>query len=430
MNIRFFNTRLLTLKKDLAITEGELWVRGNTIVFAGTPKEAGTFAENSPHLAKDWDREVNGNGNLLMPGFKNAHTHSGMTFLRSVADDLPLHEWLNQIIFPRERKISEEDIYYFSKLAILEYLTSGITAIGDMYLAPDAMAAAAKEYGFRTILIGAVNNFTHSVRQAEEWYIKYRHEDLISYQLGFHAEYTTDKEILEGMAELSGRYKASVSFHIAETHREVLECREKKGCGPLVYLDNLGLLNYGGCAYHGIYLDEEDMDILKNRKLSVVTNPGSNTKLASGIADISCLLEKGINVAIGTDGPASNNCLDMFREMFLVSGLAKLKSMDASSIDANDVLRMATLGGAEALRLKDCDILSAGKKADLIMIDLQQPNMQPLHNIAKNIVYSGSKVNIKMTMVNGEILYENGDFFVGEDISALYDKINTLIKKC
>ena len=159
----------------------------------------------------------------------------------------------------------------------------------------------------------------------------------------------------------------------------------------------------------------------------MVTNPGSNTKLASGIAPIKRMQEKGINIAIGTDGPASNNCLDMFREMFLTTGLAKLREKDASVVDAVSVLQMATVGGAKAMNLKDCDILAPGKYADLIMIDLHQPNMQPLNNIEKNLVYSGSKQNVKMTMVNGKILYEDGNFYIGADPEEIYAKANEII---
>ena len=163
--------------------------------------------------------------------------------------------------------------------------------------------------------------------------------------------------------------------------------------------------------------------------MSVVTNPGSNTKLASGIAPIQKFMDAGINIAIGTDGPSSNNCLDMFREMFLVTGLAKLKGKDASAVDAIEVLKMATVGGAKAMGLNDCDVLAEGKLADMIMIDLHQPNMQPLNNIAKNIVYSGSKQNIKMTMIHGKIVYENGTYNIGVEPEEVYEQANRIIER-
>ncbi len=176
-------------------------------------------------------------------------------------------------------------------------------------------------------------------------------------------------------------------------------------------------------------MTDEDIAVFKKRGLSVVTNPGSNTKLASGIAPIQKFLDAGINVAIGTDGPSSNNCLDMFREMFLVTGLAKLISQDASAVDAMEVLKMATVGGAKAMGLTDCDVLAPGKEADLIMLDLHQPNMQPLNNIAKNIVYSGSKQNVKLTMIHGRILYEDGSYRIGQDPEEIYAKANEIIQR-
>ena len=172
---------------------------------------------------------------------------------------------------------------------------------------------------------------------------------------------------------------------------------------------------------------------MKKHHMSVVTNPGSNTKLASGICPVKRLLDEGINLAIGTDGPASNNCLDMFREMFLVTGLAKLRERDASCMPADEVLYMATAGGAYAMGLPDCDCLAAGKKADLVMIDLRQPNMQPENNLVKNLVYSGSKQNVKLTMVNGKVLYEDGIFLIGFDSAEIYTKANEIIgrmKEC
>lgn len=174
-------------------------------------------------------------------------------------------------------------------------------------------------------------------------------------------------------------------------------------------------------------MTDQDLDLLKEKGIYVVTNPASNMKLASGIARIEDMVERGIPVAIGTDGPASNNCLDMFREMFLVTGLAKIKAMDASALDGDKVLRMATVNGAHAMGLTDADVLAEGKFADLIMIDLHQPNMQPLNNITKNIVYSGSKQNVKMTMINGKILYEDGQFFVGVPAEEIYAKANEII---
>ena len=186
---------------------------------------------------------------------------------------------------------------------------------------------------------------------------------------------------------------------------------------------------HGGGGFHCIHMTEEDLEIFKERGLYVVTNPASNMKLASGIPPLTKMLQMGISVAIGTDGPASNNCLDMFREMFLVTGLAKLKEKDAAVVDAKEVLYMAAVQGARAIGLADCDSLAPGKQADLIMIDLHQPNMQPLNNLTKNIVYSGSKQNVVMTMIAGKILYEKGEFYVPEDVERLYADVNCRVEE-
>ena len=191
---------------------------------------------------------------------------------------------------------------------------------------------------------------------------------------------------------------------------------------PPVFLDSLGMFDYGGGGYHCVHMTEEDMEVFQKRRLYAITNPASNMKLASGIAPVAEFLKRKITVAIGTDGPASNNCLDMFREMFLVTGLAKLKEKDASAADAWEVLKMATVNGSAAMCLPDTDVLAKGKLADMILIDLHQPNMQPINNIPKNLVYSGSKQNVKMTMINGQILYENGKFADFIDVDDIYAK--------
>ena len=426
MNIRIYNARILTMEEGRPLFEGEIHVQDNRITYVGEAMPDETLRVKTE--GRSWDREIDANGNVIMPGFKNAHTHSAMTFLRSYADDLPLLDWLNEQVFPMEAKLTPEDIYHLSKLAIMEYLTSGITANFDMYLTPDTIAQASQECGFRTVMVGGLNNFSQSFEALEEWYNKYNNsEELVTFQLGFHAEYTNSKENLEKLAALCHKYQAPICAHSSESASEVEGCIERHGVTPTVLFDKLGMFDYGGAYYHCIHMTDEDLDIMAKKGIYAVTNPASNMKLASGIARIEDMLKRGIKVAIGTDGPASNNCLDMFREMFLVTGLAKIREKDASAVDAYEVLKMATVNGALAMGLKDADVLAEGKFADLIMIDLQQPNMQPLNNIVKNIVYSGSKMNVKLTMVNGQILYEDGQFFIGTSPEDVYAKANEII---
>ncbi|MDE6615640.1 MAG: amidohydrolase [Lachnospiraceae bacterium] len=425
MRIRIYNARIITMANGADILEGEIHTDGERVSFAGTKEEAGKIKDNIV-----WDREIDACGNIVMPGFKNAHTHSAMTFLRSYADDLPLHEWLYNRVFPMEAKLTEEEVLWCSRLAVLEYLTSGITANFDMYMKNEANARASAEAGFRTVLCGSINDFGGTIEEIEEEYNHFNnYNPLISYQLGFHAEYTTKRETLERMACLAQKYKAPVYTHNSETKPEVEGCIERYGKTPTAFLDSLGMFEFGGGGFHCVYMTDEDLAIFKEKNIWAVTNPASNVKLASGIAPVQKMLDMGIGLAIGTDGPASNNCLDMFREMFLVTALQKVSIPDASATDANDVLYMATSGGALAMGLTECNTLEKGKYADLIMIDIHQPNMQPLNNISKNIVYSGSKQNVKMTMVAGKILYEDGRFNIGTDAEEIYAKANESIER-
>lgn len=443
MNIRFFNATILTMKEeDSLVYNGQVWIQGDTIAFLGTQEEAKKELEketqkesekkylNDDKQKMKWDKEIDCQGNLLMPGFKNAHTHSPMTCLRSMADDLPLKQWLEEIIFPFEAMLTNEDMITCTKLAILEYLSSGITGIFDMYFAPQSVAAACEQLGMRCVLVGAMNDFVQSIDEIKQNFIDFNKKDsLISYRLGVHAEYTTKKELLEQLALLAKKYEEPVFCHLCETQQEVEDCLLRTKMTPVAYLNSLGLFDYGGGGYHCVYISNEELEIMKEKKIAVITNPASNLKLASGMAPIELFLQNGLTVGIGTDGPASNNCLDMFREMFLVTGIAKVVSNSAKAVSAKEVLRMATVSGSQIMGLTDCDILAIGKKADMIMIDLQQPNMQPLNHIENNIVYSGSKANIKMTMINGNILFYDGIYYVNEQPQAIYKQVNNIIKR-
>lgn len=412
--IKFTNG--LVLDKDLNTVKEDVYIDGDTIVALG-------------NCDKDADEVYDLNGNLLMPSFKNAHTHSAMTFARSLADDLPLQPWLYDMIFPMEAKLEPQDIYDLSRLAFLEYLTSGITACFDMYYFPEMMAKASVDFGFRTVMTGGLNDFKESVEKIEEYYNTFNsYHPLVSYKLGFHAEYTTSKDKIEAMGKLAQKYKTPVFTHSSETKSEVEECKKRYGVSPTKLFYELGLFEYGGGGYHSVWVDDDDLDIYKEKGVWAIINAGSNSKLASGIAPVSKMLKKGINLEVGTDGPSSNNALDMFREMYLIAATQKLKDNDASSTDANEILKMATVGSAHCMGLNDCDTIEVGKKADLIEIDLARPNMQPINNITKNIVYSGSKENVKMTMINGKILYKDGQFLTA-DKNEIYQRAQKIIDR-
>ncbi|MCQ2472754.1 MAG: amidohydrolase [Saccharofermentans sp.] len=400
MSVRFYNARILSMK-DQSITEGELCVDNDRISYIGPAVE---------HKDKVFDREIDCKGNLLMPGLKNAHTHSAMTFSRSLADEYCLNDWLFKAIFPREDKLTPEAVYWFSKLAYADYLSGGITSCFDMYFHREASAKAAVETGFRHVFCGAANDFG-GFESLEEYYKTLNDYDpLVSFILGFHAEYTTCEDNLKFMSELAHKYEAPVFTHISETKDEVEGCKERYGVTPAVLFDKLGIFDFGGGGFHCTWLTDEDRDIFKNRGLWSVFNACSNLKLASGITPVYKFIEKDMKIAIGTDGAGSNNALSMFREMYLDTVLSNVETHNAAAVDPFTILKAGTTGGALCMGLNDSDVLDVGKKADIIMIDMNKPSMQPENNIPRNIVYSADNSVVKMTMIDGKILYEDGKF--------------------
>lgn len=413
MKILFKNARILTMK-DENIINGDLVVKDNLIAYIG--KDSSSYAP--------FDRVIDCQGNLLMPGFKNAHAHSAMVFLRGKADDVSLQDWLFNVVFPREDHLIGKDIYYLNKVAYLEYISSGITACFDHYYYPLEGAKAAEEMGMRTLLLAT---FDQKYTRGEALYKNYHYfndqkDGLVRYIIGFHAEYTTDDSLLKGTQETLDLLKCPFFTHIAETKKEVEECLTRHHKTPTQYMYDEGLFKYGGGGFHCVYLTKEEVKIFKENNLSIISCPASNLKLASGIAPLTYFYEQGINIALGTDGPASNNSLNMFKEMYLAATLQKVMNNDPRSIPAFEILKMATVNGAKVMGLDKADVLDVNKYADLIMIDLSKPNMQPINNIITNLVYAGSKDNVKLTMINGRILYEDGKFFLNESVEQIYQK--------
>ena len=400
MSVRFYNCRILSMK-DSNITEGELWTENDKISYIG-PKADTT--------GKTFDREIDCKGNILMPGLKNAHTHSAMTFSRSLADEYCLNDWLHKAIFPREAKLTPEHVYWFSKLAYADYLAGGITACFDMYFHKEDNAKAAVETGFRHVFCGAANDYG-GFEDLERYYNELNaYNPLVSFIYGFHAEYTTCEDNLKFMSELAHKYKAPVFAHISETAEEVAGCKERYGMTPAVLFEKLGIYDFGGGGFHCVWFSDDDMEIFKKRGLWSVFNACSNLKLASGITPVYKFIEKDMNIAVGTDGAGSNNALSMFREMYLDTVLSNVETKNAAAVEPYKILKAATSGGALCMGLNDCDVLDTGKKADIIMIDMNKPCMQPENNIVRNLVYSGDNSIVKMTMIDGKILYEDGKF--------------------
>ena len=418
MQILLKNAKILTMKNP-EIFDGHIVINDERISYIGKVLPTGIF-----------DQVIDCENNLIMPGFKNAHTHSAMTFLRSKADDSSLHDWLFNEIFPREANLREGCVKELTKVALLEYLSSGITAVLDQYFFPQEFAETCKEFGFRSVSLGMYDKDSRPVEEVLRLVKEYNVPSSIStFVIGMHSEYTGTDEMFEATDKLLKETRLPFYTHLSETKSETEECIKRRKMTPMEFFDSLHFFDNGGAIFHGVYLSSHDIEIIKKHDVTVVTNPSSNMKLASGIADIKTLLNSGVNVALGTDGPASNNALDMFREMYLVTGLQKLRNMDPVSIPAFEVLKMATVNGSKAMGLVDADVLEVGKFADLIMIDMSRPSMQPINNIISNLVYSGSKDCVKMTMIGGKILYRDGQFFVGEDIKEIYKKVQSLTEE-
>ena len=413
------NARILTMKDDNIFF-------GDVSIEDGIIKEVGKVNQD-----EHFDEVVDCEGNLLMPGFKNAHAHSSMTFLRSVADDSSLEDWLFKEIFPREANIVDGSIYDLGKVALLEYLTSGITSIMDQYFLTAEFRQLCLDFGFRCVvnLMYDKNKrpYDFCMNAFNTW--NKDPNSLVKMTVSMHAEYTSDEEMIAQNKRLLEETQSPFYTHLGETLNEVNDCVKRRGMTAVQYLNSLHFFDNGGAIFHGIYLTKEDRKIIKDKDVVIVTCPGSNMKLASGVADISGYLKEGITVALGTDGPASNNGLDMFKEMYLVTGLQKLLHKNPVSIPAFEVLKMATVNGAKAMGLENGKYLEPGSLADIIMIDMSRPSMQPINNIINNLVYSGSKDVIKMTMINGKILYFDGKFRINEDISAIYKKAQEWTEK-
>ena len=417
--IRFYNGRVLSFSRGLDISDSELWTDGPVISYIG-PK-----CEDAPAF----ERQIDLQGDLIIPGFKNAHTHTPMVFLRSMADDLPLKRWLEELCWPKEAQLTDEACYALTKLGVMEYLSSGITSVFEMYGHTSSVAQAFMDCGFRSVFCSGMNDFDRDPTQIERDYLKLNSSgDLVSYMLGIHGEYTTSPDRLEYMVSLIKKYKTPAFTHLCETKGEVEGCVSRYGMTPPRFLDSIGFYEYGGGGYHCVWMSDEDIKLLADRQLYAVTNPASNLKLASGIAPVTKLMRAGVKVAIGTDGAASNNALDFFREMYLTCVLQHIYENDAAACPPHQVLKMACVNGAEAMGLDSCNDLAPGKKADLVIINLLRPNMQPINDIASNIVLSGSKENVRLTMVNGKVLYENGEFHIGADPDELYAEANAIVK--
>ncbi len=387
-------------------------ISGDTIGYIGS---------ESPQNIMEYMRGgvYEGDGLLLMSGFYNAHSHSPMTLLRGYGENLTLNNWLNQKIFPYEAEMNGESVYWGTMLAIAESLKSGIVSSSDMYFFSPSSAEAVLDSGVKMNISRAVVNMDGSdphelasykemVDFCEEYHM--RGMGRLRTDVAIHAEYTSDLATCEVVAEYGKSNNLHAHIHLSETRAEHERCKEKYGKTPTQYFAEAGMFDIKCTAAHCVWLENHDFDTLKDKNVTVASCPVSNMKLASGIADTDMMLQKGINLALGTDGPASNNSLNFFEEMkFLALGL-KVWKTDPAVLSPRDVLQAATIGGARAQGRHDCGSVRVGNKADLVLVDIGAPNMQPIHDIVGNIVYAASPADVVMTIVDGKILYEKGEF--------------------
>lgn len=413
MKILFSNAKIMPSPYE-SMVDGAVLVDGNRIAYVGSDRADLTA-----------DKIIDCGGNLLMSGFCNAHSHAAMSLFRGVADDFTLEQWLQERIFPLERNLSPDDVYWGTMLQVAEFVRSGITCFADMYFYPDSIYAAAHNADMCIALCYGGNSLSGADILAEivKNYNKYSTmSDRVCYFPGVHAEYTCDEKLLTAVADFAAETGARTYIHLSETLKEVGDCTVRhQGLTPPQYLHRLGFFENGGLAAHCVYVDKDDIALLKQCNVIPVINGASNLKLASGIAPVYSMLYNGLRPALGTDGTASNNAASMFREMYLYSCLQKEAMKDASVVPAEKTLAAATVDGYRALGFCGGE-LKEGNFADMVLIDLFAPNMQPGDEYLKHLVFSCGDGNVLMTVCGGKVVYEQGTYHIGEDLQKIYSE--------
>jgi len=390
---------------DRILEEGALLIRDDTIVDIGP---AGDLAARYPGAER-----VDEPHGLIMPGLINVHTHAAMSCFRGLADDLPLMQWLQEYIFPREARLTGEMVYVSTLLSICEMIRSGTTTFVDMYLFAGDVARAAAQSGMRAWLGEALYDFPspcygeldNGFACMEELFDRYRQHDLINISMTPHAVYTCSPPLLERVRDMAAAHNALVQIHLSETEDEISTCREQYGTRPVQHLDRLGLLHERLVAAHCVHLDNDEIELLARRGVKVAHCPESNMKLASGTAPVVRMLAAGLCLGIGTDGSASNNDVDMFGEMATAAKLHKVVRLDPTAMNARTTARAATVGGAGCLGMeKEIGSFEVGAKADLIVLDCDQPHLTPVYNPVSHLVYAVRGSDVIHSMVAGRWL--------------------------
>ncbi len=400
---------LLLDSKNTCLDRASVAINADKIVAVGhTEKIENQYRAKKTIAAQD---------SLIMPGFVNCHTHAAMTCFRGIADDLELMDWLNNYIFPAEaRNVNKELAYWGSLLAAAEMIKSGTTTFCDMYIFEDETARAAKEAGLRC-LIGEVlfdfpspnfNTPEEGLAYTRMLIEKWTDDSLINIIVQPHALYTCSPSLLSEAKKLADNYHVPLGFHLLENVAEKKQLEEKFGKSAVSFLKDIGYLDEHLIAFHCVCMSEEDIKLFADNGCKAGHNPASNMKLASGVAPIPEMIEAGITVGLGTDGCASNNTLDMIKEMSTAAKLHKIARLDPTVMDAQTVVRMATIESAKALGMENTTgSLEAGKKADIIIIGLNEPHLTPLYNEYSHLVYAMSGADVDTVIINGKVVMEN-----------------------
>jgi 5-methylthioadenosine/S-adenosylhomocysteine deaminase len=425
------NAMVLTMDKDFNYyNKGTVVIRGRHIEAVWSDVEiGGDYPEATI---------IDGKGKLLMPGLINTHTHVPMTIFRGYADDLPLHQWLYDYIFPIEAEfVNAENVILGTRLAIAEMLRSGTTTFNDMYYYVDEIAREVDASGIRAFLSEGLIDFpapnsptpADGLRLSENLIEKWANHPRVTIAVSAHSPYSCSGELIVSAKALADKYHVPFNIHVAETRKEFDDILLEKGYTPVGYLNQLGVLGENTVIAHGVHLADEDIRLLARHGASVAHNPECNMKLASGVAPVARLLDAGVKVSFGTDGVASNNNLDLFEEMNTAAILHKLVNNDPTLLNARTVVEMATIGAARVLGVEDeIGSIEPGKKADMILLDMSQPHAHPVYNIYSLLVYSMQGSDVETVLVDGDIVMHNRKFTCLND-EGLYDKIEGVAVK-
>ena len=378
--------------------------------------------------SNDAEDVINAEGKVLIPGLVNTHTHLSMTLMRGLADDIPLETWLNNHIWPVEAELNGEHCYAGALLACAEMIKSGTTCFNDMYFFMDHVARAAEESGIRGMLSHGMIDFGDEDKRRQEFkesirIIKKCHNTgngRIKVAFGPHSPYTCSKELLEGVKTEAAKHGVRIHIHVSETQKEVSDILETHGMRPFEYLDEMGFLGNEVTAAHAVWVSDREIEIIKEKNVKLSHNPSSNMKLSSGVSPVAELLGKGICVSMGTDGPASNNNMDLLEEMKITALLQKVNTMNPTVLAAEEVFKMATINGASALGLEnEIGSIDLGKKADIVLVNMKTAHLTPFRNPISHLVYSANGGDVDTVICNGEILMRNREILTLDETMIL-----------